>query len=424
LSGTSASAVLARGRDLNGHSARVAEAWLAGQVTGDAVRVLTLGVSGALKRVAASSGERDALRAEALEVLVPLAGEVEVDQLTRVVGRLRLAADPDGASQAAMDAYDDQSLTVTPVGAMTRLEAWLTHENAAAVMTVVDRRARAIAEATDRDLSHEPDCPAGRGEEDRCACGAQAHAGAMRIQRWSHLAAVAFAEVMTGLLDDAQVGSHHRVAPHVSVTVDLADYLGAGGPLLGELAMPGRDAPLLVPDATVQRILCDAQITTVLTTPVPERPTNVGMLGGDDRGVSDQDPCDVPEASGLRAAIRRVRAAGREVLWAGRAERSAPPRLRRALEARDRHCVFPGCRAHPRRCHAHHVEHWESGGGSDLDNMLLLCLAHHHAVHEGGWRIRPVPGAPPGATDRWRVIPPGADPPARPGDARLRHPRP
>jgi hypothetical protein len=62
---------------------------------------------------------------------------------------------------------------------------------------------------------------------------------------------------------------------------------------------------------------------------------------------------------------------------------SASPRLRRALEARDRHCQAPGCHRHVRRCHAHHVQHWEGGGDTSIANCLLLCERHHRALHAG-----------------------------------------
>src|SRR5690606_33584422 len=35
----------------------------------------------------------------------------------------------------------------------------------------------------------------------------------------------------------------------------------------------------------------------------------------------------------------------------------------------------------------HHIVHWANGGETSLDNMILLCSAHHAAVHEGGFRI-------------------------------------
>lgn len=71
----------------------------------------------------------------------------------------------------------------------------------------------------------------------------------------------------------------------------------------------------------------------------------------------------------------------------GRARRAPDARLRRLLLARDRTCRFPGCGA-TRYLHAHHVIHWEAGGATDLDNLLLLCNHHHTTVHKG-WELRP-----------------------------------
>lgn len=70
----------------------------------------------------------------------------------------------------------------------------------------------------------------------------------------------------------------------------------------------------------------------------------------------------------------------------GRQTRTISTALRRALEARDRHCRFPGCR-HKRFLEVHHIVHWADGGETSLDNTLLLCTQHHRLEHEGGFRI-------------------------------------
>ena len=70
----------------------------------------------------------------------------------------------------------------------------------------------------------------------------------------------------------------------------------------------------------------------------------------------------------------------------GRRTRTIPPALRRALNARDRGCRFPGCGSR-RFLDAHHIEHWAKGGATDLDNLLLLCGYHHRLLHEGGYRV-------------------------------------
>ncbi len=73
------------------------------------------------------------------------------------------------------------------------------------------------------------------------------------------------------------------------------------------------------------------------------------------------------------------------VLDVGRKTRTIPPALRRALQARDRQCRFPGC--HARRCDVHHVRPWADGGPTRLDNLVLLCRRHHRAVHEEGFQV-------------------------------------
>ena len=396
-----ARAVLARGRDLRDHSTRVEDAWLAGAVSGDAVRELTSGVSGALKPVQAPTVHKQRMRAEALDLLLPLAEVGTPADVHKAVDRLRFTLDADtiaDSNRLAAEAYDDQTLTMSVLGPMTRITAWLTNENAAAALTVIDQVARRIADE-DRPLTHAEDCPAVASAataalDHECACGARGRAAAVSKGRWSHLMAVAFAETMTTLLDNGQVGSHHGIAPHVTLTADLDHYLAAiaagnttAGTLVGELAMPGQDDPVLLPDASVRRIFCDADITRIL-------------IGAASDSTSATGPVDA------KTAASRLLHASRSVLYVGRAARTATPRQRRALEARDRHCIFPSCRAHPRRCQAHHVIPWEEGGPTDIDDLALLCVAHHHAVHEGGWTMRLRPGATGHEHDCWEFTPP------------------
>src|SRR2546423_967127 len=108
----------------------------------------------------------------------------------------------------------------------------------------------------------------------------------------------------------------------------------------------------------------------------------------------------VPGPSRVRWAVRRlacdswiqavVEGAGRP-LGVGRRRRTVPRSLLHVLRHRDGGCRFPGC-TRTRWVHAHHVTFWADGGRTDLDNLLLLCTAHHRFVHEGGWRIEGDPG--------------------------------
>jgi len=71
-----------------------------------------------------------------------------------------------------------------------------------------------------------------------------------------------------------------------------------------------------------------------------------------------------------------------QVIGAGRATRSINRRLRRALEHRHPTCAVPGCGA-TRGLHAHHIRHWEDGGPTELDNLVLVCPYHHRLHHRG-----------------------------------------
>jgi hypothetical protein len=125
----------------------------------------------------------------------------------------------------------------------------------------------------------------------------------------------------------------------VVVTMDydkLTAALGTGTLDTGE--------PL--PADTVRRLACDAKIIPAL-------------LGG------NSQPLDV-----------------------GRAQRTVPAALRRALVLRDGGCTQPGCDAPPGWCDAHHILHWADGGPTTLTNLVLLCPRHHHTTHHHGWTIR------------------------------------
>jgi hypothetical protein len=77
--------------------------------------------------------------------------------------------------------------------------------------------------------------------------------------------------------------------------------------------------------------------------------------------------------------VRLLEDAHGEPLDVGRKTRSIPPAIRRALNARDRGCRFPGCDA-TAHVEGHHIEHWAHGGETKLSNLLsacMLCRARH-----------------------------------------------
>jgi hypothetical protein len=173
----------------------------------------------------------------------------------------------------------------------------------------------------------------------------------------------------------------------VVVNVDVRDLVAGLG---GELTMPGHDDPALVSSDTLRRILCDSGLTYVVTQAV----------------CADETAGSEPRSN--LPGLLRARAV--DVLYVGREHRTAPPRLRRALEARDRHCQAPGCRRSPRRCNAHHVQHWEDGGATTISNCLLLCERHHLALHAGQLTITRDPTKGPTESGCFQVHPPDRPP--------------
>ena len=130
-----------------------------------------------------------------------------------------------------------------------------------------------------------------------------------------------------------------------------------------------------------------------------------------------------------------ARAEDGSVLDVGRRRRTVGWRLRKALEARDGGCRFPGCGSRA-RTHAHHITPWAHGGETAMNNLVLLCPFHHRAVHEGGWRVEmDERGAPrffnplgvripavPAAPDIGALVPRGDSPTLRKPSPALREP--
>jgi hypothetical protein len=145
------------------------------------------------------------------------------------------------------------------------------------------------------------------------------------------------------------------VKPHVIVTIgveDLADT-GTTGPGAAQTGFGAR-----ISAARTRWLACDATISRMVMGP-------------------DGLPLDV-----------------------GRDKRVVPPHIRRAVERRDRHCIFAGCSAPTHWCDVHHLREWLADQGeTSLDNSALLCERHHTKVHHGFRVERPPDG-------RWRTYRP------------------
>jgi len=116
---------------------------------------------------------------------------------------------------------------------------------------------------------------------------------------------------------------------------------------------------------------------------------NVLEQDGEGGSALDDGPAVSPETARricCDSSVVAISHRNGRTVRAGRKTRAIQPALRRALEARDRGCRFPGCQ-NRRFVDAHHIRHWAHGGETALDNLVLLCGRHHIFVHEGGFTI-------------------------------------
>jgi len=84
-----------------------------------------------------------------------------------------------------------------------------------------------------------------------------------------------------------------------------------------------------------------------------------------------------------------VEQADSQQLTLARTVRYATPIQRVGLLVRDGCCVWKHCTMPASACEAHHIIFWEHQGRTDLEQMCLLCPAHHRKLHAMGAHIRP-----------------------------------
>ena len=103
-----------------------------------------------------------------------------------------------------------------------------------------------------------------------------------------------------------------------------------------------------------------------------------------DWGIDEEDARQIACDADVTEFIQDARG---NLLNYERCRRIVPGGLLRALKLRDHNrCRFPGC-PHQRYVEAHHVQHWIEGGETRLDNLVLLCSAHHRLLHHGAFNV-------------------------------------
>ena len=240
--------------------------------------------------------------AAAQDFLLGEAAHFDPTQLKRLGAYLRHRLDPEADDRLTRDEdarHRRRGLTLaTTKDGMVHLEGLLTARTGAALRTAIDA-ASAPQPATD-------------GTPDPRTAAQRRH------DALHHLADT--------VIGADQLPSTHGSPYRVVVEVPWAS-------LQGDSASTAGAAPATLPDGTrlsrasLDEILCDAELVPVLTDP----------LG---------NPLDV-----------------------GRTQRLFTPRQRQALAHRDKGCSYPRCSAPSEWSHAHHLVPYSEGGRTDLSNV-------------------------------------------------------
>lgn len=195
------------------------------------------------------------------------------------------------------------------------------------------------------------------------------------------------------LLDLPVSGSVASVRPHISLVVDAPTFAAVRSEL-GRRATRAADA-----DAAGPKAGDGAGVAVGVT------PTALPRLGGVTPACTE-DGVPVPFSELTRllcdAEVSRVvLGADSTPVDLGRSVRLFSGAVRRAVIVRDQVCAFGGCGKPARWGEVHHIAWWDrDGGGTSVDNGVLLCVFHHHEVHRADLRMRRLPpdaeGAPAG----------------------------
>ena len=141
------------------------------------------------------------------------------------------------------------------------------------------------------------------------------------------------------------------------------------------------------------------------------RPHLKVIVRPDGRGETEDGvpvPKSMIERLACDAVMNTVAVDDGHVLFYGRDRRTATDAQFNALVVRDRGCRFPDCHRPAWWCDAHHVNWWEHGGPTDIDNMVLLCRHHHSVLHRHRYETKLLPDGtyqvtfPDGTTKRSR----------------------
>ncbi|MBA8809180.1 HNH endonuclease signature motif containing protein [Promicromonospora sukumoe] len=290
------------------------------------------------------------------EVLLDLADLHGPLVFRRFVDRFARVADPESDERGYKQASEREHLDVAKTFGGYHVSGFLTDEHGEALQTAMDsvmgaptpgdertpgqRRAQALADLARTTL-----------DNGLTGTGAAVRPHLTVTVSWTELARLTGRSHPAGEHTGQEPAEHeHTGHEHHRDKRTGRGHAGEEPPGLTDVtAAPARFgiSASLVPTATLRRLLCDSAVTRV-------------VFGPDG-----------------------------QVLDVGRAQRTVTGQMRRAVIARDKHCVYVDCTQPPARCEVHHAErHWADGGDTSVRNAALLCWHHHDLVDRTGMTMR------------------------------------
>ena len=112
-------------------------------------------------------------------------------------------------------------------------------------------------------------------------------------------------------------------------------------------------------------------------------------------------PVSVAAHIGCAGTIQRVLFDEGRIIGITTTDRVFTVHQRRAIVARDKECLIPGCHVPASWCEIHHVIEHSRGGPTHTDNGVPLCWWHHRSLGSSGWEIRMDAGLPQVRGPRW-----------------------
>lgn len=158
--------------------------------------------------------------------------------------------------------------------------------------------------------------------------------------------------------------------------------------------VPANIAPAVVVMADTQRTVSEVPAVAGGAEVVIHKPVE-GVVGvSPDPHVEDGPALSDAEVElaecGSSSRVVAHSGKGVRLRW-GRKRRAPTTALVRLISGRDQGCAHPGCER-TKHLHVHHVRAWSRGGPTDPDNLIMLCPAHHRALHRGEFGIRALGG--------------------------------